>query len=206
MSLIPLGFWAASGGAAAGATSFDLLQTEILASSQASVTFSSLGDYAADYQHLQLRYAARTDRGTYADDAMTMTFNSDTTSGNYKSHMLSGGGSSGFISGVNSDDDWFGTTAIGNTTTNVASTGIFGSGVVDILDPFESAKYTTSRTLSGFHVSDTSIASYAAVRIQLSSHLWMNTNAVSSLTLDQGGGSNFVSGSRFSLYGLKAGA
>lgn len=199
-----LGFFATAGVSAAGG-SYELITSTILTGSQSSVTFSNLGDYSSTYQHLQIRYVARTDRGTYADDAMTMTFNNDTTSGNYKSHVLSGGGSSGFISGVSSDDDWFGTTAIGNITTNVASSGIFGSGVIDIFDPYEN-KNTTSRNLSGFHVSDTAIASYAAVRIQLSSHLWMNTNAVSSITLDQGGGSNFVQYSRFSLYGLKASA
>jgi hypothetical protein len=40
--------------------------------------------------------------------------------------------------------------------------------------------------------------------VGLYSGAWYNTTALTSITLDQIIGTNFVSGSRFSLYGLKA--
>ena len=43
-----LGFFATAGAGAAG--SFDLLETQVLGSAQASVTFSSLGTYS-NYKH-----------------------------------------------------------------------------------------------------------------------------------------------------------
>jgi hypothetical protein len=51
----------AAGQVAAG--SFDLLETQVLTSSAASVTFSSLSTYAADYQHLQIRIVSKVQTG-----------------------------------------------------------------------------------------------------------------------------------------------
>ena len=74
--MLLLGVLAAQAEAAApaGVAAYDLLETEILTGSQASVTFSSLGDYASDYQHLQVRGAIM----TTADTRFWMNLNSDT--------------------------------------------------------------------------------------------------------------------------------
>jgi len=192
--VIPLGILAAAGGAVASVGSYDLLATEILTSSSSSITFSSLGDYAADYEHLQVRMVARSNRadtGSY----MYVQFNGDTGS-NYNYHDLQGTGSA-----VNS-----------NATSGSYPSGIldknfspaatdpsnsFGVGTLDILDPFETSKYTTARTLSG--------QSSNSSRIGLTSGAWRNTASLTSITFDDIFGS-FVTGSRFSLYGLKASA
>jgi len=193
--VIPLGILAAAGGAVAAAGSYDLLATEILTGTQATVTFSSLGTYAADYQHLQVRMVARSNRGD-TDSYLYVQFNGDTAS-NYNHHYLRGTGSS-VGSDVTSAYYPSGILDINFLPAATAPSNSFGVATLDILDPFETSKYTTARTLSGQAGSGYS-------RIGLSSGAWRNTASLTSITFDDIFGS-FVSGSRFSLYGLKAGA
>jgi len=191
--VIPLGILAAAGGAVAAAGSYDLLETEILTSTQATVTFSSLGTYAADYQHLQVRMVARSNRAD-TDSYIYVQFNADTGS-NYNHHYLRGTGSavnSGATSGSSGILD------INFLPAATAPSNSFGVATLDILDPFETYKYTTARMLSG-----QSGSSYS--RIGLTSGAWRNTASLTSITFDDIFGS-FVTGSRFSLYGLKASA
>lgn len=186
--LIPIGFFAASGGAAAG--SYDLLATEILTSSQASVTFSSLDTLAAGYQHLQIRMVAR---ATFSNVERTFICRVNSDSGNnYDHHGLFGTGSSvaSYASTSQAKID------LGSFAANNAALGAFGAGVMDILDPFETSKYTTFRTLSGAQTTP---------HITLRSGLWMNTAALTSIEISEPT-SNIAAGSRFSLYGLKASA
>tara|TARA_R110000822_G_scaffold26544_3_gene79846 strand:+ start:427 stop:993 length:567 start_codon:yes stop_codon:yes gene_type:complete len=186
MSLIPFGFWAASGAGGAGA--FDLLETQTLASNAASITFTALDTLAAGYQHLQIRFAARSaDSVTGARD-LGIRLNGDTGT-NYSYHNLRGTGSA--------------VQALGGSTTNVMfqeevfvgnseASGIFGSGVVDILDYNATSKFTTIRTLLGYNASSS--------RLALSSGSWRNTDAVTSVLLYPNSGS-ILAGSRFSIYG-----
>jgi hypothetical protein len=169
--------------------SYDLLQTEILTGTQASVTFSSLGDYATDYQHLQMRITARTDLADVAD-TMRIRFNSDSGS-NYTQHNLRGNGSTVASSGSSSQTQ----ADFAIATSATATANNFSAQVTDILDPFETTKYTTMRTLHGISQSFNSI--------RLISNLWMDTSAVDSILIFADSG-DFVSGCRFSLYGLKA--
>jgi hypothetical protein len=155
--------------------SYDLLQTEILTSSQASVTFSSLGDYAADYQHLQIRAVAS---GT---GVLALRFNGVTTSGAYKDHRLVGFNGSVTSDTINTDRIY-----IGRGTDQAPM-------VIDILDPFVTTKNKTVRTLNG------DLASIPV--IQLISGAWFNTASVTSITLLTQG--SWTSLSRFSLYGLR---
>jgi hypothetical protein len=186
--LIPLGFLAASG---VSAGSFDLLETQVLGSSTASVTFSSLSTYASTYQHFQLRVAARTDRASYVD-TVAIRFNSDTAN-NYSNHYLAGNGSTAF-SGVETSQNKM--LSIRVTAAN-AGTSVFGGGTVDLLDVFETTKNKTARSLSGY-------TSGSGSEVYLFSGAWYSTTAVSSMTLIPNIGTNFVTGSRFSLYGIKA--
>ena len=192
MTPIPLGILAASGiQVAAGA--YDLLETEILTGTQASVTFSSLNStYGADYQHLQIRMSLRSDRAGQDNDVPLMTFNSDTGS-NYAWHWLQGDGSSVTSAASSSTTSM----SFGYTSTAATSgTDVFASNVIDILDPFETTKYTTIRQLGGNRSSTRGF-------IFLTSGVWMNTAALTDITIDQQYGSNWVSASRVSLYGLK---
>ena len=190
--MIPLGILAA-GGAVASLGSYDLLATEILTSSQSSVTFASLGTYAADYQHLQLRAVSRLSAGGGQEAQGAIRFNGDSAS-NYSSHWLYGSGSSVSSAAFTSANHMKGI----SHSLNAATTGNFGVAVIDILDPFETTKYKTIRSLTGT----------ASASIFLTSGNWRNTDAISSVTLQGPTDQTWqiVAGSRFSLYGLKASA
>ncbi len=185
-----LGFFATAGAGAAG--SFDLLETQVLGTAVASVTFSSLSTYS-NYQHLQIRYVARSSQANeYA--GISMTFNSDTAS-NYSWHGLKGDGGSVSSSGVANSSavetyQWEMPGA-----SNAAN--IFGAGVYDILDLFETTKNKTVRWFGGRGAVNT-----ADKQIVLGSGAWRNTTAISSIRLATS--ATFVVGSRFSLYGIKA--
>jgi hypothetical protein len=169
----------------------DILAEELLASSQASVTFSSLDTLAAGYQHLQIRMTVRSTRSD-TDSLFYMQFNGDTGS-NYSMHNLRGTGS-------NVDSDWVsqyypsGIIIYTGLPGATQTAGSFGANVIDILDPFNSSKNTTTRNLNG--------QTGSFNRISLESGVWLNTNSLTSITFDDVFGS-FAQYSRFTLIGLK---
>lgn len=192
-----LGFFATAGGGAAGGASFDLLETQVLSGSQASVTFSSLNTaYGSTYQHLQIRATARTDRSGADSDPVILQFNGDGGS-NYSRHAL-GGYNFGASSAVYSNQATSQTSLFlaENMPVSSSTTDSFGGFITDILDPFETTKNTTVRTLNAM--------SAAWSSVELRSGAWFNTNAITSFVIKPLIGGNFVANSRFSLYGLKA--
>ena len=72
---------------------------------------------------------------------------------------------------------------------------MFSAGVIDILDYASTNKYKTIRTLTG---QDRNGAGTGG----LYSNLWMNSNAISSVTFSPDSG-NWVQYTQFSLYGIK---
>jgi hypothetical protein len=187
---IPLGILAVAGaGAPAAAGAYDLLETTVLGSAAASVTFSSLDSYS-NYKHLQIRLAAQSSRTAFDIDEVDLTFNSD-TGANYAYHNLYGEGSSVLSGGAYSVNS----IAIGQVSTSLTSANAFSSNVIDILDFNSSSKNTTVRSLSG-------MIGTTRYRARLSSGVWLNTASVTSIRL-LCGSANFVAGSRFSLYGIK---
>lgn len=185
--LIPLGILDYPAPTAAG--SYDLLETEILTGTQASVTFSSLNStYGADYQHLQIRYTTRSTRA--ADDSyIKVTFNGSATG--YYGHLLYGDGS-----GSPASLYWGTSTFLyaGWGAGNNAASSSFGAGVMDILDAFSTTKRKTMRDLSG---------RTSPTRIGLGSGSWASNDALTSITLTADN-NDWAIGCRFSLYGLKA--
>jgi hypothetical protein len=180
-----LGFFATAGAGSAG--SFDLLETQVLGTAAASVTFSSLSTYAATYQHLQIRTVARLSFSD-VERSLVLRFNGDAAS-NYNNHGVFGTGSS--VSSYYFADTYIG---LGSFSAGNATANAFGAGVIDILDAYETTKNKTVRSLAG---------SQTTPQMSLRSGLWRNTAAVSSITLLDPT-SNLVTGSRFSLYGIKA--
>lgn len=175
---IPLGILAAAGFAPAGGGSYDLLETSILSSSAASVTFSNLGNYASDYQHLQIRTVLQSTTGV----TISLRMNGDTGS-NYTFHRLEGNGSSVYSNAGTGRNN----IALG-TSSDTGS--IFSPFVVDILDPYQSKNKT--------------VRSFARANgVGLYSGMWINTASLTSLTIFAETGQNLVTNSRFSLYGLR---
>ena len=193
MTLSALGIFSAAGAGGLGA--YELISTTILGSSAASVTFSSLETYSSTYKHLQIRYTAKSDRSsTDGNDSLVTLLNNDSGS-NYNSHILQGAGSSassayesGFLTGMEF-------VYIASTGGNIS--GGFGSGVMDFLDSYSTTKNKVRRTLWGNSLGGT----YRTAA--LSSSMWRNTASITTITLSPRYGTNLVTGSRFSLYGIK---
>lgn len=188
MSFILLGILNSQAAGAGVASDYELLETTELASSASSVTFSGLGSYT-DYKHLQIRMTIRSDRSNTLD---TMYFQANADTGtNYSWHYLRGNGSSVSSFGEASQSEPL--TAF--VEAGLSATDSFSGQVMDILDFSNTNKNTTLRILSG-------ITGNATI-ISLNSVLWNDTSAVTSLLFSPVFGTNFVAGSRFSLYGIK---
>jgi hypothetical protein len=169
---------------------YDLLSSTILTGNQASVTFSNISTtYSSTYKHLQLRIVARSDSGQQYDDSI-IRFNSDSGS-NYAYHAMSGTGSSVVSNAATSQTS----IPVQRVAGGASTSGIFGAVIIDIPDAFSTSKNKTIKSLTGYYVS--------VGRVDLVSGLWMSTAAINTIFIDAVTGSNFVSGSRFSLYGIK---
>jgi hypothetical protein len=185
--LIPIGIFASSGARAAGA--FDLLESTVLTGSQNAIEFTNLATkYAATYQHFQLRVTARSTSGNSQINGL-LRLNGDSGS-NYAFHFLFADGADVYSAGAGSQSS----IELGAFVTAARSSNIFSAGVIDILDPFETTKNKTIRTLMG---------STEFNRIFLSSGLWMNTAEVTTLRF-VGSAGDWAQGTRISLYGIKA--
>ena len=190
MTLSALGIFSAAGaGGGVALSDYELISSTILGSNTASVNFTGLGDYSSTYKHLQVRVVARTVR-TEVNDSIITRFNADTGS-SYAWHRLFGSGSS-VSSGAGTTQT---SILTGETSGNTNTTSAFMTTVIDILDPYSTTKNKTIRFLNGGAATFT--------HIQLGSGLWINTASVTSFQLLPLNSANFLTGSRFSLYGIK---
>ena len=194
---IPLGVLAVAGagaGPVAGGNAYELLETQTLSGTQASVTFSNLiSSYGSTYQHLQIRMVTRGNRSGAEDSNIYIQFNSQTGT-YYNSHYLRGNGSATESVAFTSTNN----TGIFLSQANTGATqtaNSFAASIVDILDPFETTKFTTVRTLAGM--------TGALNRIFLHSGAFRLTDAVDTITIDDTIG-DFTQYSRFSLYGMRS--
>jgi len=159
-----------------------------LASAQSSITFNNI---PSTYTHLQIRGIARNGSGGGANDfAGTINFNSD-SGNNYNGHTLYGTGSA-------AGAYYFGQATFAyafDISGSGATSNAFASNIIDILDYANTNKYKTIRDLSGYDGNDTNGT------IRLLSGLWMNTSAITSITLTPP--YTFAQYSQFALYGIK---
>lgn len=173
----------------AGNDAFDpssdfLIEEQILASTTTTVTFSSI---PSTYKHLQIRVLSRSNRSD-TDDNIILRFNSDSGS-NYSWHRLGMTTSAGLTAQGSANFNGFYTR--NSASTNTANS--YGANIIDILDYSATTKYTTARALDG------QTGTYGAVGI--ASGAWLNTAAITSISMTVQYGTGFLSGSRFSLYG-----
>jgi len=176
-------------------TDFESIATVTVGSGgAANVEFTSI---PSTYTHLQIRALAKTDRGTYSNDGINITFNSDSGS-NYSYHELTADGTN-VSAGSGATQSYIFLQGLAATT---GSTSTFGVTVIDILDYANTNKYKTVRGLTGFD--NNSGSTNQAGYISFGSGNWRNTNAITSITLDQRSSSNFLQYSHFALYGIKA--
>lgn len=168
----------------------EILITETLTTNQSSITFSSLDTIASEFQNLQIRMTARSNRSS-DNSEFDLRFNSDSGT-NYTWHYMRSTGSATESGGGGSLDS----VRVYQSLTGATNTAnSFGVTVIDILDPFETTKNTTIRAITGFQGS--------LNRVLMETGSWLNTDAVTSISLTEYYGSNFISGSTFSLIGVK---
>lgn len=178
-----LGIFASAVTGGVTATSFESIATTTVgAGGASSVTFSSL---PSGYTHLQIRAMGTATAG--GGRQVLFRFNGDSGS-NYNSHQLFGTGASAL-------SDSTGTTTSGWFT--YWDSGV-GAAVFDILDYANTNKNKTTRSLGGFDLNGSGF-------ILFRSGLWLNTSAITSITILPDSG-NFGQYSSFALYGIKAAA
>lgn len=182
--------WFNSFSSGAGASAdYELISTTVLGSNTATITFNTSALSA--YKHLQLRFTARSTIGGNADN-MAIRFNSD-SGANYSYHLLLGADTSTPTSSGGASQTF--TYVPSQIVASAAASNIFSAGILDLLDFGSTTKNKTIRAFSGFHKGDYQ-------RVGLSSGAWFSTAAITQIDLTNSG--SYVTGSRFSLYGLKA--
>jgi len=170
-------------------TSYESIQTVSVGSGgTSSIDFTSI---PSTFKHLQIRGIGRlSDSGTAED--MRMQFNADTGSNYIRVHYLYGDGSGAFA-GSGTTNSYI---TLFRMTANTATSGVFGTMVLDLLDYQNTNKYKTTKALAGFDRN-------GAGEIFLESGAYMSTNAVSSIKLYSNSASNFLQYTQFALYGIK---
>jgi hypothetical protein len=165
------------------AATYKLIASNVLTSSVAVVTFSSI---PATFTDLVLRISTRVDFAT-VDSNVLIRFNGDTAS-NYSTTWLRGSGSAS-NSSRNSGTRIIGAAATQGTS---ATNNTFASAEIYI------PSYTVSQNKPVAIDSATENNATEAYRV-VDAGLWRNTAAITSIELD---GTNFVAGSSFYLYGI----
>ena len=166
-----------------------LISSQTLASSAASVTFSSI---PATYTDLVVRASIRTDNGSAADDT-NLTLNSDTTT-NYSKTWLRGSGTAADSYRTSSSDP---TAMGGRIDGNTATSNTFGSYELYLPNYLS----TTSKPIGIFTAQeDNTTIAY----INAYADLYRGTSAITTFKLAPTYGTNFLTGSSFYLYGISS--
>lgn len=166
---------------------FDLIETITVGSGgAASVTFSNIPQ---TYRHLQVRGIAQstTNALDYWITTLVFRINGDTGT-NYAYHRIRRDGTSLTMTGVTGQNS-----IAASPVPSIYYANTYGPVFIDIMD-YTAAKNKTVHTTGGSKISGDGMLLYGA-------GLWLNTAAVTSLTLLQGTG-NLNQHSTFSLYGV----
>lgn len=162
--------------------SYDALATAIVPSGGlASINFAGI---PTGYRHLQIRGLSLNS----ANVDYFLRYNGDSSS-SYRGHVIYGTGSAA----VNSST--FGGTTTGNDIAFNAGSTYPVAFVTDILDYSSTTK---NKTLKGLYGTDANGSGQAV----LISGLWINTSAITSISITALGGT-FSANSSFALYGVK---
>lgn len=168
-------------------TTYTLIASNVLSSSAASVTFSTI---PSTYTDLLLRLSTRTDLADTSVNIYT-TFNGDTAT-NYSGTFVQGNG--------------VGTASNRGTSQTYLPVGPWSQGTNYTSDVFASDElyipsYTAAQNkpVGGFAVAENNATGGHDIAY---AGLWRNNAAITSMTMTPYSG-NFVSGSSFYLYGIK---
>ena len=170
---------------------YELIESQTLGSDQTSVTFSSLGSY----EHLEILMTVRTDLNTTPGyDYVGIQFNGVTGS-NYATQTMYGYDTTEGTTRETGNANGMKVHIAACDPENAAN---FGGGSVLIADYRGANVNKTSTSMGGKSgASNKGFTSNGTGE-------WDNTAAITSVVLTPGGGTNFNSGSVFTIYGLRS--
>jgi hypothetical protein len=177
--------------------SFDSIETQVLSSTQATITFNSIPQ---TYKHLQLRFIAQTNRATYNTDSFLIDqINGVVVSDKFGGKLL---GANDTSSGSYSSSNYYTNSGIicAQISSSVA-TNVFGVGVVDILDYTNTNKFKTFMCFGGSDTNGT--AGGYRPSTGLYSGTYPSTAAISSFRCTMYDGTLFNPYTHVALYGVK---
>lgn len=166
-----------------------LVEDKTLAATATSVTFTVPSSYA----HLRIFVSARSDRSGQVFEGVDIQFNGDTGS-NYDSVNPDFNNSGGTFA------ESIGGTAgyLGSITGATATASRVGSFEVSI------PNYSGTTFHKGYVVNNNVVygTSTGNVHTVINSGLWRDTSGITSVTIKTRNGSNFIAGSRFTVYAI----
>ena len=164
-----------------------------IAGTGSSITFSSIPQTYASLQIRSLYRDTATDSNYWK--SLRIQFNGD-TGANYTLHRLLGDGTSAAAGGFTGQTR---ISAQGAGIGSLSNSDVYGTSIVDIHNYASTTQNKTVRNICGVNYNTSSVSEQ---RIQLGSGVWLNTAAITSITLTPEG-TGFASGSTFALYGMK---
>jgi hypothetical protein len=179
-----------AGAGGGGGGSYESIATATGTGSSNTITFSSI---STDYKHLQIRGLVR-NTGPYSGCSELRVRLNGSSSAEYASHYLAGGGSSAFAGDYSASETqirFYQGAAMNNNTADIMSVM-----VLDIHDYASSTKNKTLRFFAGADFNNTNGI------VTLQSGLRVNTAAVTSVSLIAEYGS-WNTQTTFALYGIK---
>jgi len=164
---------------------FPLGMVQVGSGGSSTITFSSI---PSTYKHLQIRAIA----GSANSNISSFLINVNSDSGaNYAWHYVYGDGSTA-AAGASSSANFM-------RVINLLGTGLanaFSAEIIDVLDYASTSKNKTFRMLGGGDRNGSG-------GVHLQSGVWLNTNAITSITFTPSDSFNFQQYTQFALYGIK---
>jgi hypothetical protein len=170
---------------------FDSIATFTGNGSASSFTFSSI---PSNFTHLQLRLLVRGVRA-FQTEQLYVRLNGDSGNNYAYQYMFGDGSGSSCGAGQAANGNLY---LVNQFPAGSENANIFSSAVVDILDVKNTSKNKSMRGQTGYDNNNSGVVN---ATVWASGGLWVNTAAVTSVTVLSNGA--FATGSSFALYGIR---
>lgn len=157
--------------------------------SSGTITFSSI---PSTYASLQIRFLGRTTSGSGSQQNLFLRFNG-VSSASYARHYLQGDGSAVSASGSSGDTEIL----AGQVINDGESANIYSVSIINIHNYASTTQNKTVRTFDGTNKNT------SGGLVWLRSGLFVNTAAITSLSLITSNGNAFTTSTQVALYGIK---